>query len=75
MPEKKKQERRKLINEYAKRVMKELYRKYPDYKWFLTLMNDREVMIGTKDGKAAVIGSTYEDIINSLELNMTIELK
>jgi len=34
MPEKKKQERRKLINEYAKRVMKELYRKYPDYKWF-----------------------------------------
>jgi dihydroneopterin aldolase len=67
-------ERRKLINEYAKRIMKRLKEEYPKFEWYLTLRNDKEVMIGTLEGRAIVIGSTYEDIVNSLALNDSIEL-
>ena len=68
-------ERRKLINEYAKRVINRLSEEYPDYSWYLTLKEGREVMIGTREGKAVVIGTTYEDIVNSLALNVTIDVQ
>ena len=68
------QERKKLINEYAKRVIKKLQQDYPIYSWYLTIKNEKEVMIGCDNqGRAVVIGSTYEDIVNTLSLNITVK--
>ena len=68
-------ERRKLINEYAKRCIRHLQEEYPELTWYLTLRDDnKDIMIGCdKTGCAVVVGTNYDDIVASLTLNKNIK--
>ena len=57
-----------LINKNGKILITRLKEEHPDIEWYLTLRDEREVCVGKKGGKLVVIGSTYEDIQDNLNL-------
>ena len=57
-----------LINRTGKDAITLLQAEHPEYQWYVTLKEDREVLVGVKDGKVAIIGPTYESIKDNLLL-------
>lgn len=57
-----------LINKNGKILITRLKEEHPDIEWYLTLKNEREVCVGKQGAKVVVVGSTYEDIQDNLNL-------
>ena len=57
-----------LINKNGKILITRLKEERPDIEWYLTLRDGREVCVGVQGAKVVVIGSTYEDIQDNLNL-------
>lgn len=57
-----------LINRTGKDAITLLQVEHPAYQWYVTLKEGREVIVGVKGGKVAIIGPTYESIKDNLSL-------
>ena len=55
-----------LVNPSGRRLIKQLSETFPDYLWVLTLMNDKEICVGLKDGTPIVYGVDYDMIVANI---------
>ena len=57
-----------LINPSGRKLLNQLTEEYPAYTWVLALIQDKEVCVGYKEGKPAIVGSDYITIKTNLTL-------